>query len=702
MSALPEFETNLKALVAETIQWTDETLSEARAEAARYYAGEPFGNEEEGRSQLVLTEVRDGVQGVLPSLLRVVFGPMRVLEFVPADGAQVAAARAATEAVHQLFLEQNGGFLKAHSVLKDGLIKKLGVFKWGCDVVAVEGEPYERQFSAEEWGVFLQTKPAEVQVVALAVDEMTGAVMATLRVDGERKRHWVDALPPEEFLFDREARTLDDATFIGHRRNLPAHHLLAMGVTQDDLDAHGGTDWNLRDNPEADARREVVSDADDLETPELDEAGRLHLWVEGYVFKDGKRRKVGLLGPAHHLVVDEAWDGPLPFAPFCPDPEPHKFVGHSWADRLMDMQKWKSSLVRASSDSLALAIFPRTEVVEGKVNLEDVLNTEIGAPIRVKEAGSVREIAHSFLGKEAMPLLGYADDIVERRTGRNRGTAGLDANSLQSSTREGVQAVLTQSQEQQELLVRLFCEMTLKPLFRGLLHLLVTHPTDGMRVRLGGAWEAIDPARWDVGMGVSVNVALGTADPDRRANDLALILQKQEAILAQMGPDNPLVKLPQYYQTLAELLRLRGHRDVDAYFTAVPPDWTPPPPPPTPPTPEQVLAQAQLEVEKMKTERELTIKAEELALKQAEQRLAHERGLAEQQAKADLERYKAELDAQVRLEVARLDAETKLRIAGEKAVVDAAKVEVEGEKVEVQAAKVAADAAKADPPAGEA
>jgi hypothetical protein len=41
-------------------------LSEQRRKAMQYYYGQPYGNEVEGRSQVVTTEVKDAVEGILP------------------------------------------------------------------------------------------------------------------------------------------------------------------------------------------------------------------------------------------------------------------------------------------------------------------------------------------------------------------------------------------------------------------------------------------------------------------------------------------------------------------------------------------------------------------------------------------------------------------------------------------------------------
>src|SRR5574343_406852 len=80
--------------------WIDSDIAPVRAKATRYYKGEKFGNEEEGRSQIVLTEVRDSVLQILPSLMRVFFSGEKVVEFVPVGPEDVSAAEQATDYVN--------------------------------------------------------------------------------------------------------------------------------------------------------------------------------------------------------------------------------------------------------------------------------------------------------------------------------------------------------------------------------------------------------------------------------------------------------------------------------------------------------------------------------------------------------------------------------------------------------------------------
>ena len=58
-------------------------LSNQREEAMQYYLGEPFGNEIDGRSEIVTTDVRDTVEYIMPSLMRIFTTHNNIAEFEP-------------------------------------------------------------------------------------------------------------------------------------------------------------------------------------------------------------------------------------------------------------------------------------------------------------------------------------------------------------------------------------------------------------------------------------------------------------------------------------------------------------------------------------------------------------------------------------------------------------------------------------------
>ena len=95
-------------------------------------------------------------------------------------------------------------------------------------------------------------------------------------------------------------------------------------------------------------------------------------------------------------------------------------------------------------------------------------------------------------------------------------------------------------------------------------------------------------------MDVSTNVGLGSGMTDERLATLAQVAAKQQEIMQQMGPNNPLVGLGQIRNTLAKMLEINGFKDSNQFFNPLPIDYQPPPPPPPQPTPQEQLIQVQM------------------------------------------------------------------------------------------------------------
>lgn len=677
-----ELQTIMDAVVADAEALVDDELSPERARATDFFNGEPFGNEEEGRSQFVVTSVRDVIRGMLPSFMRVLFGPERVVEFSSrlAFGAQpaqvalaVARAEQATDYVRYL-IEQNDGFTQTHSVLMDGMVKKLGIYKWWWDkstrrMARDEGvsEDDLNLLASREDVHLLKVVPEDVRDnEGYAMEPGEAAASPRYTVD-----YMVDvagticirAIPPEEYLISRGAHNQDDALMVGHRTELTRGELIALGIPEDILDEHGHRDIRLEQNEER-VERNVHFNETQSDDPDAGEANKKIKYVEAYPYLDLHGTgdlvlcKVCMIGPGNFVALPPEPVEDRPFALFCPIPEPHAAIGQSMADLTMDLQLVKSSIIRSMFDSLALSIYPRVAFVEGLVNVDDLLTNAIGSPIRMQKEGAAVPFTHPFTGEAALPIMDYLDQVEENRTGRDKGSMGLDADALQSSTREGVEKVLAASQEQIEYILRLFAEQTLKPLFRGVYKMLVKYKPAAQLVRLRGLYVPINTATWESDMDVIVNVGLGTTNIDKKLAALTAIAEKQENILANLGPVNPLTSFHQYSKTLLRLTELAGFKNATDFFSLVDPNWQPPQQQPQL-TPEQTIAQAQIQIEQMKAQKDIAIKQAEMMLKQRQQAFDEQLEIRKLANEFTLRRY--QIDAQFKSDFTQMNLEADAR-----------------------------------------
>jgi hypothetical protein len=609
----PMDDTELQGIVAgeleDAVSYIDADVSPIRAKGTEYYRGDPFGNEEDGRSQVVAMEVRDTVSAMLPSLMKVFFSTENVVEFVPRGPEDVAGAQQATDYANYVFTSDNNGFMTTYALFKDSLVRKCGIAKyWWEEVEEVKIEEYSG-LDDQTLQVLMQ-EGAEVKIVVSypepgampQVDMTTGLPMpAPMIHDVEIKRTTRDgririmAVPPEELVLDRQARSFDDAGIIAHRQMATVSDLIAMGYDQDEIEENiSSTD--LDSNDEYLARQPLSTTMGSGDS--LNPMQRRVLYVEAYIRVDfdgdgiPELRKVCCMGSGY-TVVRNLPASYIPFVDFPCDPEPHTspLEAMSMFDLTHDIQEIKSEIMRNTLDSLAQSIHPRTAVVEGQVNIDDVLNNETGAIIRMRAPGMVQPFSSPFVGQAAFPMLDYMDQMREDRTGMSKAAMGLDPDALQSTTKAAVAATVSASQSRLELQARILAE-GMKKLFKGILYLITTHQDKPRMVRLRNEWVQIDPRVWDANMDVSVNIGLGNGDVNEKLNGLNMIMQKQEQIMAQFGPMNQIASLPMYIRTLQKAIELSGYKDASSYFNSLPADFQMPQQEPQQ-TPEQVLAQVQ-------------------------------------------------------------------------------------------------------------
>jgi len=658
----------------DAVSYIDSDISPVRARGTEYYRGDPFGNEEDGRSQVVAMEVRDTVSAMMPSLMKVFFSTENVVEFVPRGPEDERNAQQATDYANYVFQSDNNGFMTTYALFKDSLVRKCGIAKvWWSEEEKVHIEDYTGL--DDQTLQILMQEDAEVKIITSyadpmgqmmqpQIDPMTGQMMPPppppMLHDVQIKRTEKDgrikimAVPPEELLLDRRARSFDEAGIIAHRQMATVADLVAMGYDQDEV-TNNISSTDLDSNQEYLARQPLSTTfgQNDSQNPMMMRV----LYVEAYARVDydgdgiAELRKICCLGTGYKIVRNLPASY-IPFIDFPCDPEPHTspLEAMSIWDITHDIQEIKSEILRNTLDSLAQSIHPRTAVVEGQVNMDDVLNNETGAVIRMRAPGMVQPFSTPFVGQAAFPMLDYIDQIREDRTGMSKAAMGLNADALQSSTKAAVQATIGASQGRIELTARLMAE-GMKKLFKGILFLITTHQDKERTIRLRNEWVTIDPRGWDASMDVTINIGLGNGDANERMQALQMISSKQQEAIAQLGPQNPLVTPEMYSRTLQKIVELAGFKDASQFFRQIPADYQAPQQE-AKPTPEQVLA----EVQAKSIEADIQKKAAELELKR-EQMMRDDDYRRDQLAQdLYLKKYELELKYQTSISTAEIQA----------------------------------------------
>lgn len=666
-----DVETRVVAMIQDSLRYHETEHARFRIKAGKYYRGEPFGDEDPERSKIVLTPVRDAVLQQLPSLMRVFFGPDGAVEFVARRPDAVDLAEQQTDMVHHVFSEENPGFFVMYSVFKDALVRRIGVVKWWWEEKEIVESERLSGISDEDLTALLQKEPdLEIEKDSTETGD-DGTLTCVVRRKVKRGQAKVAAVPPEEFIYNRSARSIEDAVLVAHVTSITAGEALAMGYKQKDIDAVGESAL-LVPSEERNSRRPTGASSYETDATNTDENRKIS-HVEAYVrmdFGEGiEHKKMCFLGAKLKLVNTEPAPD-RPFAVFTPDPEPHEIQGLSLSDMAMDLQLIDSHVARGILNSLNLSLNPRTVFNSEMVSVKDLMNVEIGALIRTSgdAQASVRELTHTFVGAEGLGVLEFFKGVREERLGTSRASVGLNPDALQSSSSQAVDATVSKAEARTELMARVFAE-NMKTLFRGLYNLLRRNQDKARMVRLRGKYVNVDPSMWPPDPDVSVRVGIGGGTKQEKLAFIQSTLEKQEAVMQHLGPNNILTDLKRYRGMLSEGTKVMGYdpgrawKDVtDQQIQEMESQAQQPPPK----DPAQMLAEAQVQNETMALQNKQAELAADQEMRAAEIQLKRE----ELKAKDDLERDKLEIDLFLRAKELEFKYNTAVDTANIKAEVE--------------------------------
>lgn len=655
-----------------------ETVEERR-KAIAYYNRDLYGNEVEGRSQIVTGEVAESVDAALPALLRVFTQGDDIIRAEPQGPGDEEIAKIITQYLNHIFYRDNPGFAVLNMWFKDALLQKNGIVKvWWDDQKDIQTETYEN-LTEEELSLMLSDEAVEIaeqeqrqvgELPEIVADPVTGQPMERLvplfvydvkiRKTIKFGQIRIENVPPEEFIISKKARTIEDAPFCAHRKLTTRSELIAMGFDRDVIESLPSYD-DLSYTPERTVRFSAGEQPSDRETinESMQEVETFECYLRTDFDGDGiaELRRVFFAG---HEILDNEEIDYTPFCSICPIPMPHKFFGHSLADRTMDLQLIKSTIMRQILDNLYLTNNARVMAVDGQVNLDDLLTVTPGGVVRVKSPQAVQQLAVAPVAGQSFPMLEYLDQVQQKRTGISQASQGLDANILQNTTAAAVAAMQNAAAGRIELIARVFAETGVRDLFVNMLHLVLRYQDKPRMVRLAGKYVPIDPREWKNQYDIRINVGLGTGTREQQLSMLAMVLQKQEQLLGSGAVGQALVGATQYRSTLGRFVEAAGFVDSAEFFREISPEaeqamaqtGQPQPDPAT----QAILAQTQAQMQTAQMKAQADIQVQQMKA-QADIQLAREKASAEIQ----LEREKAE--ANLQLKIAEFQAEAQMKAA---------------------------------------
>ncbi len=596
----------IKNQIGNAVGFVGGEISEDRKDAMRDYLGQPMGNEIEGRSQVISSDVQDVIESVMPDVIRIFTASDEAVKFDPVGPEDEQAASQATDYINYIWNVDNDGFNIFHDWFKDALLQKNGIIKsWWDDSKKTERKKYtgltgdmvallsqtegiEILENTERWddtasqlmkemGIDPETLPEELP------PEMAGAKLhdVTIKRTIPRGRVKIMNVPPEEFLISRRAKNLINPPFVAHRSWPTQSELIAQGFDKDQID-------ELPDGEEDTFNAEKVerfSDEEGFNDEEADRATRELLVHECFMYVDwdddgiAELRKITVGGPSYEILKYK--DGTLaneevdenPFSSVTPIRMPHKFFGRSLAELVQDIQAIKTSIWRQVLDNMYNVNNGRA-AISNKVSLDDYLDNKVGAPIRVDSnngdvGAHISQIVTPPIGNHAFPLLEYVDTVRETRTGVNRLAQGLDPDAMKN-TATGINQLLGRSQQRTLMIAEVFANGGVKDAFRKILRIVIDNQEEARKIKLRQDWVDMDPRGWNAEMNLTINVGLGRGTQDQQIATTSKVVEATQGLVQlQGGVNGPFVYAHQVRNAYAKFYEAVGLKSPDPFIAPI-------------------------------------------------------------------------------------------------------------------------------------
>ena len=604
----------IKALdvnIKSAIGFYDSELSRERKRVTEYYNASLPRPAHDGNSKFISQDVYSGVQAMTANLLETFASGSKIASFSPVGPEDVEMARVCTAYTNHVLFKMNDGLSLFQTVIMDGLMNRVGVAKVFYEPLTEYQEETFSGITEDELDLLLSAD--DVELVDSETDDI-GLMSGTIERAIDTSKVTIQPVPPEEFLIEPQAKSLDDVDFVAHRSRKTLTQLRQMGYDEEKLQniSSDHSDTELETDPEILARFEHIGASRKNEAQGYIDQVRDVLVYEAYMLLDMEGTGEAVLHKvckAGNQILEVEKVERKPFITFCPLPTPHSFFGSSFAEKLMTTQNAKSVLTRSILDHAMITNNPRYMVVKGAItNPREVTDARVGGLINVTRPDALSAMPQAPLNPFIFQTINMLDEAQEDTSSVSSLSTGLnkDAISKQNSA-QMVEQLVSMSQTRMKIMARLFAQQFIKPLYHEIYRLVVENEQAEKVVEIAGSFVQIDPRAWMDKRDVSVELHLGTTEQQKEAQKhLALHqLMSQDPALA------PIYSLENRYNMMRKVLEANGIQNVDEYLT--PPSMLPPQQPNPAQEMQMAMAQKQMEIQERQTavaEQKVTLDAQ--------------------------------------------------------------------------------------------
>lgn len=559
-------------------------IANERADTWARYLQVPYGDEQEGESKVVTSDVADVVDGIMPSLMRLFATADNLVTFDPVGEDDVKKAAQETDVVHYIFFKQNPAFTILYTWFFDALVQKNGIVKaWADEAERVTQETYEGLNDQELTALMddpeLEPVEHEEREEDTVGDDGVTPVKQTVhdivfRRVSAYKCIKVSNVAPEDYRISADAKELNPACarFVGEERDVTRDELLAMGFEKKVVEGLAPDPNPNSGTPEKDARYDTAEEQNPL--PPEDKSQQLIRLREGYLkvdFDGDGRSELRHVITANGTVLQNEIADRQPYHVLSPQPLPHKHFGRATGEKVKDVQRVTSELTRQTLNNLYRTNRPGHAVWEqgiGENTLDDLLTTRIGSIARFSRPvnESYQPMTVPFTAQASFSMLEYYNKAKRDRTGVSTDSQGLSPDALKNIQT----TVLAQASDighmKIELIARIFGETGISSLFLHIHELAQKYPDKRAWMQLRNEWVQVDPSEWRTKRDLTVNIGMGVGTREQNLVHLNAIWDKQKQ-LVEAGGWGTLVTPMNVFNTAAQFVKNANFKNPEMFFT---------------------------------------------------------------------------------------------------------------------------------------
>lgn len=551
--------------VANCSDWYDTKLSTERETVLQHYNGTHPKRQHNGSSSYVSSDVYDSVEMMKAQLLETFATGHDIVKFTPVGPEDIEPARIATAYTAHMVFDKNDGFGTFSDIIHDGLTARVGVAKVYWDEYYDESEETFENITIDEVEALAASE--EIQELEAEVDEETGIANGKLKRRRDTSKVCIDVIPPEEFLIEERANSIEDAKVVSHRTPKTRSELIKMGYKKSQIDnINFQQESEVSLSPDYIARREPVSGNHTIGSDEVQKELELVLLYETYMElaleKDGVARLYRIVHADKEIFEIEQVDR-KPFKAFIPLPLPHMFYGNNFANRVVPHQTARTALTRSVLDHAAITNNPRLQVLKGGLlNPRELLDNRLGGLVNVNRPDAITPMAQAPLNPFVFEIISMVRENREETTGISSLSQGLnrDAISKQNSA-DLIDKMVTVSQQRQKIIARNFGKFV-KELWLEVYRLIIENEDKQRIFEYAGNYVEINPSAWEERKDVTVSLHLGYGEQEKEAAKLVQLYQA----LAQDPALQPMFSVAKRHRLIQDAATKQGIKNIDDYL----------------------------------------------------------------------------------------------------------------------------------------